>query len=45
MFGDGSSGKRIAEILATAPLRLEKTLSYLDEEEVRSSAKVRRISG
>ena len=31
MFGDGSSGKRIADILATAPLRLEKTLSYLDD--------------
>ena len=45
MFGDGSSGKRIADILATAPLRLEKTLSYLDEEDGRPSAKVRRISG
>jgi UDP-hydrolysing UDP-N-acetyl-D-glucosamine 2-epimerase len=31
MFGDGSSGKRIADILATAPLRVEKSLSYLDE--------------
>ena len=45
MFGDGSSGGRIADILATAPLRLEKTLSYLDEEDGRQSAKVRRISG
>jgi UDP-hydrolysing UDP-N-acetyl-D-glucosamine 2-epimerase len=41
MFGDGSSGKRIADILATAPLRLEKTLSYLDAEDERPSAKLR----
>jgi hypothetical protein len=45
MFGDGNSGKRIADILAATPLELEKTLSYLDEEDERSSAKVRRISG
>jgi UDP-N-acetylglucosamine 2-epimerase len=44
MFGDGNSGKRIADILAATPLELEKTLSYLDEDE-RPSAKVRRISG
>lgn len=31
LFGDGCSGKRIADILATAPLRIEKTLSYLSE--------------
>jgi UDP-hydrolysing UDP-N-acetyl-D-glucosamine 2-epimerase len=30
MFGDGSAGKRIADILAVAPFRLEKTLSYLN---------------
>jgi UDP-hydrolysing UDP-N-acetyl-D-glucosamine 2-epimerase len=29
MFGDGTAGKRIADILATAPIRLEKTLNYL----------------
>jgi UDP-N-acetylglucosamine 2-epimerase len=44
MFGDGSSGQRIAEILATTPLRLEKTLSYLDEEQEWPSPKFRRIS-
>jgi len=44
MFGDGNSGKRIADILATAPLRLEKTLSYLDAEDERPTAKIRRIS-
>ena len=45
MFGDGSSGKRIADILATAPLQLEKSLSYLDEEEGRPSAKLRSMHG
>jgi UDP-hydrolysing UDP-N-acetyl-D-glucosamine 2-epimerase len=30
MFGDGSAGKRIADVLAVAPFRLEKTLSYLN---------------
>ena len=45
MFGDGSSGKRIADILATAPLRLEKTLSYLDEEDGLPSAKLRSMHG
>lgn len=30
MFGDGDAGKRIADILADAPLSLEKTLNYLD---------------
>jgi UDP-hydrolysing UDP-N-acetyl-D-glucosamine 2-epimerase len=45
MFGDGSSGKRIADILATAPLRIEKTLSYLDAEDGRPSAKLRSIHG
>jgi UDP-hydrolysing UDP-N-acetyl-D-glucosamine 2-epimerase len=30
MFGDGQAGKRIADILATAPLRLVKTLNYLN---------------
>ena len=45
MFGDGSSGKRIADILATAPLRLEKTLSYLDAEDERPSAKLRSMHG
>ena len=45
MFGDGSSGKRIADILATAPLRIEKTLSYLDEEDGRPSAKLRSMHG
>ena len=29
LFGDGHAGKRIADILAVAPLRLEKTLNYL----------------
>jgi UDP-hydrolysing UDP-N-acetyl-D-glucosamine 2-epimerase len=29
IFGDGHAGKRIADILATAPIRLEKTLNYL----------------
>jgi len=41
IFGDGSSGKRIADILATAALRLEKSLSYLDALEERPSAKLR----
>jgi UDP-hydrolysing UDP-N-acetyl-D-glucosamine 2-epimerase len=43
LFGDGGSGKRIAEILATAPLRLEKSLSYLDAPEERPSAKLRSV--
>lgn len=30
-FGDGNAGKRIADILATAPLRIEKTLNYITE--------------
>jgi hypothetical protein len=30
IFGDGNAGKRIADILAVAPLRIEKTLNYLD---------------
>jgi len=30
LFGDGGAGRRIAEILATAPLKLEKTLNYLN---------------
>lgn len=29
IFGDGQAGKRIADILATAPILLEKTLNYL----------------
>ena len=29
LFGDGHAGKRIAEILANAPLRPEKTLNYI----------------
>jgi UDP-hydrolysing UDP-N-acetyl-D-glucosamine 2-epimerase len=45
MFGDGSSGRRIAEILATTPLRLEKSLSYLDELEERPSPKLRTMGG
>jgi hypothetical protein len=45
MFGDGSSGRRIAEILATAPLRLEKSLSYLDALEERQPAKLRTMGG
>ncbi len=30
MFGDGRAGARIADILATAPLTLDKTLNYLN---------------
>jgi UDP-hydrolysing UDP-N-acetyl-D-glucosamine 2-epimerase len=45
MFGDGSSGKRIADILATTPLRIEKSLSYLDTLPERPSAKLRTMSG
>ena len=30
IFGDGVAGKRIADILATAELRLEKTLNYVN---------------
>ena len=30
LFGDGGAGQRIAEILATAPLKLDKTLNYLN---------------
>ena len=44
MFGDGSSGKRIADILATATLQLEKSLSYLDMPEERPSARVKRVN-
>ena len=44
MFGDGSSGKRIADILATATLRLEKSLSYLDMPEERPSVRVKRVN-
>ncbi len=29
VFGDGHAGKRIADILAVTPLKLEKTLNYL----------------
>jgi UDP-N-acetylglucosamine 2-epimerase len=29
LFGDGQAGKRIADILAVAPLKIEKTLNYL----------------
>jgi UDP-hydrolysing UDP-N-acetyl-D-glucosamine 2-epimerase len=29
LFGDGKAGKRIADILAVAPLKIEKTLNYL----------------
>jgi len=29
MFGDGQAGKRIADILAAATIRLEKTLNYI----------------
>jgi UDP-hydrolysing UDP-N-acetyl-D-glucosamine 2-epimerase len=28
LFGDGSAGKRIADVLATAPLRVQKQLAY-----------------
>src|SRR5262249_1476741 len=44
MFGDGSSGKRIADILAKAPLQLEKSLSYLDMPEEWTSARVERMN-
>jgi len=30
IFGDGRAGQRIADILSTAPLRLDKTLNYLN---------------
>jgi UDP-hydrolysing UDP-N-acetyl-D-glucosamine 2-epimerase len=32
IFGDGHAGRRIADILAVAPLRLEKSLTYLVQE-------------
>jgi UDP-hydrolysing UDP-N-acetyl-D-glucosamine 2-epimerase len=44
MFGDGSSGRRIADILAATPLQLEKSLSYLDMPEEWPSAKVKRAN-
>jgi hypothetical protein len=28
LFGDGSAGKRIADVLATAELRIQKRLAY-----------------
>jgi UDP-N-acetylglucosamine 2-epimerase len=28
IYGDGNAGKRISEVLATAPLRIEKRLAY-----------------
>ena len=31
LFGDGAAGRRIADILASVPLKLEKTLNYLTE--------------
>jgi hypothetical protein len=30
LYGDGRAGERIAEILAAAPLGIEKRLSYVD---------------
>jgi UDP-hydrolysing UDP-N-acetyl-D-glucosamine 2-epimerase len=44
IFGDGRSGGRIADILATAPIRLEKSLNYLDETAVLSQAALRTIN-
>lgn len=32
MFGDGHAGQRIADALVTAPLSVEKTLTYLEDE-------------
>jgi UDP-hydrolysing UDP-N-acetyl-D-glucosamine 2-epimerase len=34
MFGDGTAGRQIADILAGASFRLEKSLNYLDEAAV-----------
>jgi UDP-hydrolysing UDP-N-acetyl-D-glucosamine 2-epimerase len=31
MFGDGTAGRRIADVLAAASFRLEKSLNYLDD--------------
>jgi GDP/UDP-N,N'-diacetylbacillosamine 2-epimerase (hydrolysing) len=36
LFGDGQAGRRIADILATAPVRIEKTLNYLSPTNSRS---------
>lgn len=33
LFGDGTAGRQIAEILGQAPLSIRKRLSYLDEED------------
>jgi len=32
LFGDGLAGKRIADVLASTPLKLEKTLNYLTDQ-------------
>ena len=32
LFGDGKAGRRIADILARSPLRLQKSLNYLNDE-------------
>ena len=43
LFGDGKAGRRIADILARSPLRLQKSLNYLDDEgeQARSRSRAR----
>jgi UDP-hydrolysing UDP-N-acetyl-D-glucosamine 2-epimerase len=45
IFGDGNASQRIADILALAPLRLEKTLNYLSDNAVQDAepARARKI--
>jgi UDP-hydrolysing UDP-N-acetyl-D-glucosamine 2-epimerase len=45
LFGDGQAGKRIADILAAAPLRLEKTLNYLSSSPQAERPEARRQTG
>ncbi len=45
LFGDGQAGKRIADILAVAPLRLEKTLNYLSSSPQAERPEARRQTG
>jgi hypothetical protein len=45
IFGDGQAGKRIADILAVAPLSLEKTLNYLSSSPQAERPEARRQTG
>lgn len=46
LYGDGRSGRRIADILSKVPLSVEKRLTYVDEQEVAMDLdlRLRRVS-